>query len=120
MAPASLDFVTGVMYYPYELFVPFGPGPVVPAEVVSQVHVPLLGHFGAEDKNPSPADRERLDAALTQAGVPHTLYSYDGAPHGFAAKNAARPNFREAQAQVANDRTVDWFERHLRGAGVPA
>ena len=113
MASAALPFETGVMYYPHSLFMPFGTGPEAAADLISHVRVPVLGHFGADDRNPSPADMQRLEAELTAAGVPHRLFAYAGAAHGFAVSGDGRDNFRETQSIAANQRTVDWFEREL-------
>ena len=113
-----LPFETEVKYYPHSLFAPFGAGPTVPTDRIPRLRILLLGHFGADDKNPSPTDRERLDRELTTSGFAHQFYSYEGAGHGFAVNNEARSNFRETQAIAANNRTVEWLERELRGASV--
>jgi carboxymethylenebutenolidase len=113
MAAATMPFETAVMYYPHSLFAPFGSGTFVPATLIPQLRASVLGHFGANDKNPSPADMLRLDEELTAANVYHRLHVYDGAGHGFAVQGESRPSFREAQAISANERTVEWLDREL-------
>lgn len=60
-----------------------GEGAPPPIELAGNIPCPVLGIFGNLDQNPSPADVDDLDAALTEAGVPHEFHRYDGAGHGF-------------------------------------
>jgi carboxymethylenebutenolidase len=72
----------------------------------------MLGLFGADDQNPSPADVQKIDAELTRWGKPHEFYSYAGAGHAFL--NFTRPAvFREAQAQEAWATCLAWLDRYL-------
>ncbi len=43
----------------------------------------MIGIFGNDDQNPSPADVDDLAAALATAGIEHEFHRYDGAGHGF-------------------------------------
>jgi carboxymethylenebutenolidase len=43
----------------------------------------VLGLYGGADKGIPVADVERLDEALADAGVPHVVHVYPGAPHSF-------------------------------------
>jgi carboxymethylenebutenolidase len=120
MSGADLDFDTTVLFYPHEVFGPFGADGVVPFDLTPKLKHPVLGHFGIEDKNPNQADMQRLDEALTAQGTPHQFYSYESAGHGFALKADARTSYRPVAANVALDRTIGWFDRHLRNVAVPA
>ncbi len=120
MSSATMDFKTGVLFYPHELFGPFGADGVVPIDLAPQLKIPLLGHFGVEDKNPSPADMQRLDEVLTAQGSAHQFYTYDGAGHGFAVAAEGRTSYRPIPSNIAYDRTIGWFDRQLRNAPVPA
>jgi carboxymethylenebutenolidase len=53
------------------------------------------------------------DAALTAANVPHAGYVYPKTNHGF--HNDTTPRYDEAAAKLAWERTLDWFNRYLRG-----
>ena len=56
----------------------------VPAiELAGQINCPMMGLFGNDDQNPSPADVDDMSAALTAAGIAHEFHRYDGAGHGF-------------------------------------
>jgi carboxymethylenebutenolidase len=120
MCGAELDFDTTVLFYPHEVFGPFGSDGVVPFDLTPKLKNPVLGHFGVEDKNPTQADMRRLDEALTAQHTPHQFYSYEGAGHGFALKADSRPSYRPIAANIALDRTIGWFDRHLRNVAVPA
>ena len=72
----------------------------------------MLGLFGSDDENPSPADVEKIDAELTRLGKEHHFKSYDGAGHAFL--NVTRPMvFREDQAKEAWTVCLDWLRQHV-------
>lgn len=57
--------------------------PVAPIDLTPQLSCPVLGLFGNDDKNPTPEDVDRLEAALQEHGKAHEFHRYDGAGHGF-------------------------------------
>jgi carboxymethylenebutenolidase len=86
-----------------------------PFDQARNVRAPLLGLFGAEDENPSPADVQAIDAELTRLGKEHEFHGYAGAGHAFL--NFTRPAvFREAQAKAAWAACSAWLGRHLHAA----
>lgn len=112
LSAAAFPVRTAVVFYPHDLFEPFGAGGPVPFAATGDLSCPVLGHFGAADTNPSPADMERLDAALAERQLPHQFYLYQGAGHGFVS--AAPERHHPMAANTATDRTVGWLDRHLR------
>lgn len=83
-----------------------------PFEQAKNIQAPVLGLFGAEDKNPSPSDIQKIDAELTRLGKAHEFHSYAGAGHAFL--NFTRPEvFREAQAKEAWATCLAWLDRCL-------
>ncbi|HEX5217323.1 MAG TPA: dienelactone hydrolase family protein [Vicinamibacterales bacterium] len=52
------------------------------------------------------------EAALKAAGVAYEMHMYDGASHGF--NNDTTPRYDEKSAKLAWQRTVDFFNKHLR------
>jgi carboxymethylenebutenolidase len=112
-ASANLDLRAAVMYYGGDTMVAWGSGPP-PFERTAQIRCPILGHFGEEDVNPSPADMRKLDAELARHGKAHEFHSYAGVGHAFANLNSAKYN-REAADRSWN-RTFDFF---ARGFGKP-
>jgi carboxymethylenebutenolidase len=70
------------VFYGGNIMKPWGDGPA-PFDRTAQIACPILGLFGDDDTNPSPADVAKLDAELTRHGKPHTFHSYAGAGHAF-------------------------------------
>jgi carboxymethylenebutenolidase len=60
---------------------------------------PLLGLFGADDKNPTPEQVVVLERALTDAGKEFEFHSYEGAGHAFFW--VGRPSYRPETAVEA-------------------
>jgi carboxymethylenebutenolidase len=69
-----------------------------PVEVANRMEGAVLGLFGGADQSIPPEAIAELDAALTRAGVPHRLKSYDGAPHSFFDRKA--DEYAEASADA--------------------
>jgi carboxymethylenebutenolidase len=57
--------------------------------LAANLSCPLLGLFGANDKNPSPDEVAELDRILTDAGKEHEFHVFDNAGHGFFAVDRA-------------------------------
>ena len=77
------DYKALVTLYGGRIKLGMGEGATPPIELAGNISCPVLGIFGNEDQNPSPADVDDLDAALTNTGVDHAFHCYDGAGHGF-------------------------------------
>ena len=112
MSAVNPDIKAGVMYYGSDPFSPWGDGPS-PFERSKDISCPIMGHFGEDDKNPSPADMKKLDAELTRLGKPHEFHSYPNAAHAFA--NFGSGNYREPAANASWPRTFGFFAKHLKG-----
>jgi len=82
--------------------------------VVSGIAAPVIGLFGEDDSDPSPADVDALDAELTRLRKPHDFHRYAGAGHAFLNfTNPAR--HRPAQAADAWQKMIAFLDHHLRG-----
>jgi carboxymethylenebutenolidase len=82
------------------------------AEDVAKIKAPINAQYGELDKRITdgwPA----FDTALTEAHVTHEGHIYKGANHGF--HNDTTPRYDEAAAKEAWGRTLDWFNKYLRG-----
>jgi carboxymethylenebutenolidase len=86
-------------------------GAVPPPAEVAKIKAPVLVHHGELDTRLA-ATWPDYDRMLTAAGVPHEGYIYKGANHGF--HNDTTPRYDEAAAELAWQRTMDWFNRYLR------
>jgi carboxymethylenebutenolidase len=72
---------------------------------------PLLGLFGADDKNPSPEENKVLEDALTKAGKEYDFHTYEGAGHAFFW--TTRPSYRPETAVEAWGVIFDFLARTL-------
>ena len=90
--------------------VPFyGTPPAAPD--VAKIKAPVLAHFAAFDTALT-ARWPDYNAQLTAAYVTHEGYVYAGANHGF--HNDTTPRYDDAAAKLAWQRTLAWFEKHLK------
>ena len=87
-------------------------GAVPPDADIPKIKAAILAHHGELDTRLA-ASWPAYDAALTAAKVPHEGYIYKGANHGF--HNDTTPRYDEAAAKLAWQRTLDWFNKYLRG-----
>ena len=65
-----------------------------------------------QDRSMPPEQQERLDRALTEAGVTHVVEQYDGAPHGFTMSDTAAYDAAATERHWAA--LLGLFERTLR------
>jgi carboxymethylenebutenolidase len=83
-----------------------------PIEFTRNIHCPLVGFFGKDDKNPSPDDVARISAACKRFDVRHEFKLYDGAGHAF--QNFANPaSYREQQSEDAWSRLIPALKAEL-------
>ena len=102
LATRMPDLAASVPYY----------GRQVPASEVATIKAPLLIHYASEDENINkgwPAYEEALKAN----NVRYTTHIYPNTQHGF--HNDTTPRYDEAAAKLSWQRTLDFFNQHLRG-----
>jgi carboxymethylenebutenolidase len=68
---------------------------------------PVMIHFGGADDHIGADQREAVEKAHPDVQV----YVYDGVGHAFA--NPDRPSFNEPAAHLADERSLDFFRKHL-------
>jgi carboxymethylenebutenolidase len=90
--------------------VPFYGNSPAPAEA-AKVKAPLLIHFAETDQRINAA-WPAYEAALKAANVRYAAHMYPGTQHGF--NNDTTPRYNEAAAKLAWQRTVEFFNTHLR------
>lgn len=112
-AAVNPAFKAAVVYYPGNAFRAWGRDLPSPFERTAEISCPVQGHFGAEDKNPSPEDMQRLDTELTKFGKAHEFYSYPGAGHAFM--DNTKESYRRHAEEASWPRTLEFFGRHLSG-----
>ena len=85
----------------------------VPAEGdIPKIKAAILVHHGALDTRLA-ATWPAYDTALKAINVPHEGYIYPNAVHGFHC-DATPERYNKAAAELAWQRTVDWFNKYVR------
>ena len=90
---------------------PFYGGPPQKDDI-QKIKAAVLVHHGALDTRLA-GTWPAYDAALKEANVPHEGYIYPGAIHGFNC-DATPERYNKAAADLAWQRTIDWFNRYVR------
>ena len=86
-------------------------GRAAAAADVPKIKAPLLIHYAGLDERIN-AGWPEYEAALKAANVRYTMHMYDNTQHGF--HNDTTPRYDEAAAKLSWQRTLDFFNRHLR------
>lgn len=81
------------------------------AEDVPRIQAPLLLQYAELDERIN-AGWPAYEAALKEHGKTYTAHIYPGVNHGF--HNDSTPRYDEAAAELAWERTVTFFNEHLR------
>ena len=100
MAEQVPDLAAGVPFY----------GSQPPLDQVSKIHAPLLIHYAGLDTRITdgwPA----FEAALKENNKTYQAYIYPNVNHGF--HNDTTPRFDKAAADLAWQRTIDFFNKYL-------
>jgi carboxymethylenebutenolidase len=88
-------------------------GAAPPVEDVPKIQAAIMAHLGGLDERIN-AQYPAYEAALKAAGKNYVVYTYEGANHGF--HNDTTPRYDEAAAKLAQQRTIDHFNKHLRAS----
>jgi carboxymethylenebutenolidase len=96
------DLAAGVPFY----------GSQAKAEEVPGIKARLLIHYAETDPRIN-AGWPAYEAALKAAGVKYEMFQYPGTQHGF--NNDTTPRYDAGAAKLAWSRTVDFFNRHVKG-----
>ena len=84
---------------------------------VPHVKAPLQLHYAGNDEHVN-ATAPAYEAALKGNHVAYEVYRYPGTQHGFS--NDTTPRFDKNAAALAWQRTLEFFQKHLRGSGGTA
>jgi len=80
------------------------------AEDVAKIKAPLLIHYAEQDDRIN-AGAPPFEAALKANHVRYQMFTYPGTQHGF--NNDTTPRYDKAAAQLAWQRTIDFFKKNL-------
>jgi len=92
---------------------PFYGGPPAEADI-AKIKAAILVHHGELDTRLA-ATWPAYDKALTAINVPHEGYIYPNCVHGFNC-DATPERYNKAAADLAFQRTIDWFNKYTRTA----
>jgi carboxymethylenebutenolidase len=87
-------------------------GRAAAVEDVPRIKAPLMIHYAGLDERIN-AGWPAYEAALKASKVRYTMHMYDNVNHGF--HNDTTPRYDEAAAKLAWQRTLEFFNQHLRG-----
>jgi carboxymethylenebutenolidase len=79
---------------------------------VAKIRSPLLIQYASNDERIN-AGWPAYESALKANGVKYEMHMYPGTEHGF--HNDTTPRYNEAAAKLAWQRTVDFFNKNVRG-----
>lgn len=87
--------------------------PETGASALARLGAPLQGHFGGADRGIGQDQVEALKAGLAKAGKTAEIHVYPGAGHAFM--NDTRDSYHVDAAKLAWARTLQFFQKHLKG-----
>ena len=82
------------------------------SEDVAKIKAAMLIHYAEDDPRVN-ATRADFAAALKSAGIQYQMFTYPGTRHGF--HNNSTPRYDAAAAELAWQRTMEFFHTHLDG-----
>jgi carboxymethylenebutenolidase len=88
--------------------------PVAPIDLTAKMGCPLLGLFGAQDRNPSPEHVARMGEELQAHGKSFEFHSYERAGHAFFSVD--RPSYNLEAANDGWKQIWAFFGEHLATA----
>ena len=81
-------------------------------EVVSQIRVPIQGHYGTADAAVPIEDVRRFEAALRKQKTPVEFFYYEGANHAFC--DYTRRSYNAEAATLSKARMLEFLKRQLK------
>jgi len=82
------------------------------AEDTAKIKAPIMAHYAGNDPGID-GGIPAFEAALKAGNKPYQLFTYEGTQHGF--HNDTTPRYDEKAAKLAWDRTLEFFNKQLRG-----
>jgi carboxymethylenebutenolidase len=113
-------FKAAAVYYSGGMFTSRGNEGPTAFERLKNIKCPVIGFFGALDKNPSPDDVAKIGAELTRCGIDHAFQSYLGAGHGFCSADTPKQYNAEATADSWKSTVAFFTQRLVLSAKVTA
>jgi carboxymethylenebutenolidase len=106
-------YKAAAIFYGGRVKLVMGEGNPPAIELAPRIRCPVIGFFGNEDTNPTPADVNDYEAALKKAGVKYVFHRYDGAGHAFQSFNNPE-RYREGASEDAWKKALAFFGEQLK------
>jgi carboxymethylenebutenolidase len=106
---AAVDCYGGNVVAPADTLSPARP--VAPIDLTPKLSCPLLGLFGAEDRNPAPDQVARIEEALKANAKTYEFQTFEGAGHAFFSVD--RPLYNLDATREGWRRIWAFFGEHL-------
>jgi carboxymethylenebutenolidase len=106
---AAVDCYGAFIISPVPEGLPLKAKPIV--GMAKDLSCPLLGLFGADDKNPTPEETAELSSVLDDLDKPHEFHTYEGAGHAFFSVD--RVAYRPEAANDGWQKIWDFYGRYL-------
>jgi carboxymethylenebutenolidase len=88
--------------------------PVAPIDLTENLHAPILGLFGNDDRSPTAEQVDHHEAELKKHHKTYEFHRYDGAGHGFFYYHT--PMYRQEQAMDAWNKVFEFFAAKLKAS----
>ena len=85
--------------------------PVAPIDMTKDMHCPILGLFGKDDKNPSPEHVAQTEAELNKYNKTYLFKSYDNTGHAFFSTES--PAYRQDAARSGWKKIFAFYKEYL-------
>ena len=96
-----------IPYYSADMFDAWG-GTASPFDLLGNIRCPVIGFFGAKDRNPSPEDVDKIEQILSANGTEHVFHRYPDVGHAFQ-QNAARSPEEQKAADDSSAKTIEFL-----------
>ena len=111
MATSNPLLQAAALFYSADLKDSWGDG-LSPFDRTPDVHCPVIGFYGEDDRHPPPEEIKSLDAELTRHDKVHEFHFYAGVGHGFQWDGTEK--YHAGAARDSWEKMLTWFQKYLR------
>jgi carboxymethylenebutenolidase len=109
LGASCIPGITGAIpYYSADMFEAWG-GTASPYDLLDRISCPVIGFFGGKDRNPGPADVDRIAEKLSRHGVKYVFHRYPDVGHAFQQNADRSPEERKA-ADDSTQKTIAFLK----------
>ena len=101
------EIAGAIAYYSADMFEAWG-GAASPFDLLGNIKCPVIGFFGAKDRNPTPEDVDKIEERLSANGIEHVFHRYPDVGHAFQ-QNAARSPEEQRAAADSSAKTIEFL-----------